>query len=131
MSYVLISFIGIRYKPNRCSINILKPMTMRITPPRISAYFPSFPLRRLPNITAKKLMTNVVMPIKQTAVRIFTCKKAKLKPTPSASMLVAIAKIKMSLNAMVVVAVGQVDTTSLDSLIIPIPMKPNKKNAIQ
>ena len=42
--------------------------------------------------------TNVVIPIRQTAITILTCKKANVIPTASASILVATDKIQTYLR---------------------------------
>ena len=67
-----------------------------MTPPVISAYFPSFPPILFPRKTAMQLMINVVMPIRQTARKMSTFRNAKLIPTARASMLVATASSRIS-----------------------------------
>lgn len=69
-------------------------------PPKYSAYFsnklPSF----FPNNTQTNERINVVIPMVVIAKNRLTFKKAKLTPTAKASILVAIAKRRMSLNGM-------------------------------
>ena len=59
----------------------------------ISAYFCKIPPSFLPINTAIKLNTKVVIPIIKIEGIILTFKNAKLTPTASASILVAIASI--------------------------------------
>ena len=119
------------YNPNKCSIRIFRPMRISMTPPVISAYFPSFPPILFPRNTAAALMKKVVTPIRQTAERISTFRNAKLIPTAKASILVAIASRKISFVGMDSIEVSHSDAASFDSRIILTPIKPSRKNAIQ
>ena len=76
------------------------PNRIKMIPPNYSAYFshklPSF----FPNNTQTKERIKVVIPMVVIATNRLTFKKAKLTPTANASMLVAMAKRRMSLNGM-------------------------------
>ena len=76
------------------------PKRIKIEPPIYSAYFSNRFPSVLPNNTQMKESTKVVIPIVVVAMNKFTFKKAKLTPTANASILVAIAKRRMSLNEM-------------------------------
>lgn len=76
------------------------PNRIKMMPPKYSAYFshklPSF----FPNNTQTKERIKVVIPMVVIATNKLTFKKAKLTPMANASMLVAMAKRRMSLNEM-------------------------------
>lgn len=76
------------------------PKRIKIEPPIYSAYFSNRFPSVLPNNTQMKESTKVVIPMVITASKRLTFKKAKLTPTANASILVAIAKRRMSLNEM-------------------------------
>ena len=66
------------------------PSNIRMTPPAISALDCKPEPKTLPILTPAAERTKVVQPISRIAGRICTSKKAKVTPTASASMLVAI-----------------------------------------
>ena len=69
-------------------------------PPKYSAYLSNKLQSFFPNNTQTNERINVVIPMVVIAKNRLTFKKAKLTPTAKASILVAIAKRRMSLNGM-------------------------------
>ena len=69
-------------------------MPIRTTPPVISALLPKRLPNQLPKYTPKRQIKNVIMPISADAKITDTAIVAKVMPTASASMLVAIARMK-------------------------------------
>lgn len=99
-----------------------------ILPPKTSDFDFSLYPKYFPMRTPKKDMIKVVIPINKVAEKIFTDKKAKVMPTVSASILVAIAKLSISLKAILEFALVSQD--SLLSLSILIPIKERSTKAI-
>lgn len=81
-----------------CSSKILRPIRIRITPPKTSALL----FNKEPNTFPRKEATieqrKVVMAMMPLAEKISICSSAKLTPTARASMLVAIACVTMVWN---------------------------------
>jgi len=74
---------------------------------------------------------NVILPIKELASIIFTFKKANVIPTANASILVAIAKTKISFTSNFVTNSSSSLSFLNDSKIILPPIINNKIKAIQ
>ena len=123
------SFIYFIYMLNipRCSSNIFVPIKMRITPPALSAPDLNLVPHRFPSFTPAKPNAKVVAPIRVTARTMFTLSTAKLIPTASASMLVAIAKRSMVFTS----KLASSFSSSPASLIILSPIMRRRTKAIQ
>ena len=104
-------------------------MRTRISPPTNSAFDLYFIQNTLPTFTPIADRINVVHPMKVTAQTMFTCKNANVTPTASASILVATARANIVFTSKL--AFSSSSSSSLDYLIILIPMIPRRTNAIQ
>ncbi len=77
----------------KCVISIRNPIPIRIRPPKTSTPLPiSFPATN-PSLVARIESMKVITPISRQATQMFTSNNEKLKPTASASMLVAILSV--------------------------------------
>ncbi len=114
----------------KCSKSILIPIKTRTIPPAISAFALNFAPNLLPVRTPAKERTKVVAPIRPTEGRIDTLRKAKVIPTASASMLVAIARTKSSLIFSLYSSVPSSFSFMASNIIFP-PMKHKSPKAIQ
>lgn len=111
-------------------MRIFKPRKINMHPPRYSAYFWKIDPNFLPNKTQQKESPKVMIPIHAAAQRIGTCKKAKLTPIAKASMLVAIPNKRTVFKGMEC-SISHSSSCSLPSLIMLMPMIPNRIKAIQ
>ena len=80
------------HQPVKCPARICIPIRMRIRPPRIWIFLPkTFPMPE-PNTKPKSESTKVTIPMIMIGKTIEVSRKAKLRPTIKASMLVATAR---------------------------------------
>ena len=78
----------------RCSLRMLHPISINIHPPIISARFPIFVPHFFPNSIPRNERKKVITPIKSAGIHIFDILAVSDTPTASASILVAIERMK-------------------------------------
>ena len=113
-----------------CSIRILSPIVMRITPPTNSAFFLYWFPNMFPILNPTMENRNVVIPIIVIELMMSVFRNAKETPAARASMLVATAKT----NSALIEKSALFSSSSLlptASLIMLPPIIANSANAIQ
>lgn len=68
------------YVKNKCSISIFIPIDIRISPPKICAFFSNLFPNLLPITTPIAEIKNVITPISSIDMRILVFKNAKVIP---------------------------------------------------
>jgi len=114
-----------------CSSNMRRPIPMRINPPTTSALFPSQPPAFFPSRKPVTVTTKAITPIVMQAGKMFTSKKAKLKPIARASMLVATERTRSKNPLVMSLFLRWPSLLRNDSQIIRLPTRDRSTKASQ
>ena len=113
----------------RPSRRTFSPITIRMTPPRTSAFFPNLSPNRLPILTPAIEMTSVTSPIIKAGKNMLSSVMANDIPIARASMLVAIASRTIVLTPMS--ASTSSSSPNSPSRTMFAPIRNRRKNATQ